>query len=274
MERMKVKKGNLFIYIVLLAVAIAVMFFTRDLSRQHADSTTPYSDTIVVGIQISPMGVSTNGDTLSGFSYEMLRAMTVSKGIKLNIEGFSQVSTAIDRLKKGVYDIVVADIPSATELKDEYLLTIPIYTDHQMLVQRTDSLTHQPPVMCLANLGGDTIFLAKGSPLKSRIISLSHEIGDTIYIIEDDIYNPELMMIRVAQGKIKNALISKQVAENVATEYPNLDTSLELFFNQFQALIIDAKNPDLLNRMDSCITRFKSTPEFDSLVGKYIGRTN
>lgn len=274
MERIKVKKGNLFIYIVLLAVAIAVMFYTRGLSRQHAGSTTPDCDTIVVGIQISPMGVSTNGDTLSGFCYEMLRAMTASETIKLNIEGFTQVSIALDRLKKGIYDIVVADIPSTTELKEEYLLTIPIFTDHQVLVQHTDSLTHLPPVMCQANLGGDTIFIAKGSPLKSRIINLSHEIGDTIYIIEDDIYNPELMMIRVAQGKIKNAVVSKQVAENVAAEYPNLDTSLELFLNQLQSWIIDAKNPELLNRMDSCIIRFKSTPEFDNLVEKYIGRTN
>lgn len=273
MERMKVKKGNLFIYIVLLAVAIAVMFYTRGLSKQHAGGcTTPDSDTIVVGIQITPMGVSTNGDTLSGFCYEMLRAMTASKGIKLDIEGFTQVSTALDRLKKGIYDIVVADIPSTTELKEESLLTIPIFTDHQVIVQRTDSLTHLPPAMCQANLGGDTIFIAKGSPLKSRIINLSHEICDTIF--EDDMYNPEQMMIRVAQGKIKNAVVNKQLADNVATEYPNLDTSLELFSNQFPSWIIDAKNHELLNRMDSCITGFKKTAEFGSLVEKYIGRTN
>lgn len=274
MERMKVKKGNIFIYIVLLAAAIAVMFFTRGLARQHAGSMAADNDTIVVGMQISPMGVSTNGDTLSGFCYDMLREMAASEGVKLNIEGFTQVSTALDRLKKGIYDIVVADIPSTTELKEEYLLTIPVYTDRQVLVQRADSLTHLPPVTCQANLGGDTIYIAKGSPFKSRIINLSHEIGDTIYIIEDDIYSPELLMIRVAQGKIKNAVVNKQVAENVAAEYPNLDTSLELSFNQFQSWVIDARNPELLNRMDSCITRFKSTPEFDRLVEKYIGRTN
>lgn len=192
MERMRVKKGNLFIYIVLLAVAIAVMFFTRNLSRQHAGSATPDSDTIVVGMQISPMGVYTNGDTLSGFCYEMLRAMTASKGIKLNIEGFSQVSSALDRLKKGIYDIVVADIATTAELKDGCLLTIPIYSDRQVLVQHIDSLMHLPPIG-----------------------------GDTIYIIVDNIYNSELG-----------------------------------------------------SRMDSCITRFKNTPEFYSLVGKHIGRTN
>lgn len=274
MERMKLKKGHVIIYLALLAAVFAVMIFTRNLAGKgrvaNANAIEHKNDTICVAIQISPLGVSTNGDTLGGFYYDMIRQMAANEHLALKIDGFTQVTNALNDLEEGKCDIVISDIPITSELRDKYLFTNPIYADRQVLVQLADSVTGLPPISSQADLRGDTVYIAAQSPFLSRLQNLSHELGDTIYVFQDPHYGPEQMMLLTAIGQLKNVVVNEQTARRVAKDYPQLDLSLTLSFNQFQSWAVAPGKPQLLDSLNTWITRFKSTPQFDSLVERYF----
>lgn len=272
MERLKLKKGHIILYLALLAGVFVIMFFTRNLSRKgFAEAGSPdAADSLKVAIQISPIGVSTHGDTLGGFYYDMIRQMAAREHLALKIEGFSQVTNALDNLENGKYDIVISDIPITSELRDRYLFTNPIYADRQTLVQLADSVTGLPPIRTQSDLRGDTVYIAAQSPFMSRLRNLSRELGDTIYVFQDRHYGPEQMMLLTAIGQLKNVVVNEQTARNIAKDYPQLDISVTLSFNQFQSWAVAPEKPRLLDSLNVWIARFKSTPQFEKLVDRYF----
>ena len=274
MERMKLKKGHIILYLGLLVAVFLVMILTRNIAAKgHSASDSAMAqkgDSIRVAIQISPLGVSTNGDTLGGFYYDMIRQMALKEHLALKIDGFTQVTNALTDLAEGKCDIVISDIPITSDLRDRFLFTDPIYADRQVLVQLADSLTGLPPIQSQADLRGDTVFIAAHSPFRSRLQNLSHELGDTIYIFQDPHYGPEQMMLLTAIGQLKNVVVNEQTARNIAKDYPQLDLSLTLSFNQFQSWAVAPDKPQLLDSLNTWIARFKSTPQFDTLVNRYF----
>ena len=271
MERLKLKKGHIFIYMGLLAASLLVMIFTRGIASTHArQGVAARSDTLKIGMQISPIGVSTHGDTLGGFYYDMVRQMAATERLPVKIEAFTQVAKALDDLDNGVYDIVIADIPSTTELKERFNFTNPIYNDRQVLVQLVDKATGQPRLTSYSQLRGDTVFLPADSPFKSRVRNLSKEIGDTIYVVEDEKYGPEQMVIRTAIGEIDNVIVNELVAKSLAGDYPDLDYSITISLNQFQSWAVTNRDGALLDSLNAYIERFKTTEAFKRLVDQYF----
>lgn len=272
MEQLKLKKGHIILYLGLLAAVLLIMIFTRNLAAKgNSDKAFVQArDSLRVAIQISPIGISTHGDTLDGFYYDMIRQMAQKEHLALKIDGFTQVKNALDNLEEGKCDIVISDIPITSELRDRFLFTEPIYTDRQTLVQLTDSVTGLPPIRTQADLRGDTVYLAAQSPFISRLRNLSHELGDTIYIFQDPHYGPEQMMLLTAIGQLKNVVVNEQTARNIAKDYPQLDISLALSFNQFQSWAVAADKPQLLDSLNLWIARFKNTPQYEKLVDKYF----
>lgn len=272
MQRLKMKKGSVWVYLTLLGAVLALLLFTRNLTYRHnatAGTNNP-QDTLVVGMQISHMGVCTNGDTLGGFFYEVMKGMARQENIPVRIEGFAQISTALERLSKNEYDIVVGDIPMTSELKERYLFTDPIHTDRQVLLQRREESSDTLPVASVNALRGQTVHVAEGSPYIGRIRNLSHEIGDTIIIVEEKDYSPELLGIQVALGEIPNAVVSEQLARSLSADYPQLDYSIPISFNQFQSWAIDADNRELLDSVNNMIGRFAKSPQFETITARYL----
>lgn len=274
MERLKLKKGHVVIYIALLAAVFVIMIFTRNIAGKGISDSTANNlsarDSINVAIQISPIGVSTNGDTLGGFYYDMIRQMAEKEHLALKIEAFTQVTSALSDLEDGKYDIVISDIPITSELREKYLFTNPIYADRQTLVQLADSVTGLPPIRTVSDLRGDTVYIAAQSPFMSRLRNLSRELGDTIYVFQDKHYGPEQMMLLTAVGQLKNVVVNEQTARSIAADYPQLDLSVTLSFNQFQSWAVADRKPKLLDSLNVWIDRFKSTPQFEHLVDKYF----
>lgn len=109
MDRLPVKKGNIYIYVALLAAALLLMTITRNLARTNSPTAVKSEDPISIGIEISPSGVTIQGDTLGGYYYESVNRIAAKEGIDLTIDGFTQLPHAIERLNKGEYDIIIAD---------------------------------------------------------------------------------------------------------------------------------------------------------------------
>mgnify|MGYP000674131661 CR=1 FL=1 len=89
-------------------------------------------------------------------------------------------------------------------MRENYLFTEPIVLNKQVLVQRTAEANNgQAPIRNQLDLAQKTLYIPKDSPALLRLQNLGHEIGDTIYVVEDELYSTEQLMIMVAKGDIE-----------------------------------------------------------------------
>ena len=275
MHQKKIIKGRIWVYIIILLCAITLMFSLKKCSSSLPLKQEYYTraggDTINIAIEISPLSLSMADDTISGFYYEILKLIETKKNVPFKFHQFVPLSFALDGLNTGLFDIVVADIPATSNLKEKYLLTQSLYVDHQLLVQQKDKSTGKVDIEDYNQLASDTVWVVKDSPFIDRITNLKEELGcDTIYIIESDDYSSEQLVILTALGEIKRAVVNASVAKEMASDYPQLDINTKISFNQFQVWILKQDNQALCNRFNDWITEIKSSKEYESLLQKYM----
>lgn len=273
----KIKKWQLVLYLLLLVVVIVAMFMLRncgttDKGLVGAHTRADYSssgDTIDVAIEYSPLSFYTYGDTTGGFNYEFLNLLSSSCGLKFKYHPIVSLQYGLKGLKDGTFDVLAAQFPVTRENKEHYLFTSALYLDNQVLVQRNDEgLTINNQL----DLAGDTVNIVKGSPMYDRIISLSREIGDTIYVVQDSVYGPEQLFLMVSTGDIKYAVINESIAKKLALSHPNVDVSQAISFTQFQSLALDKGSKKLCDNLNECILKVKKMPQYNELLKKYFSQ--
>ena len=130
MEPLKLKKGSIIVYLVLLALVLVVMIIARNNAlKGSAENKSEDRDTINVAIQISPIGVTTIGDTLGGIYYDKIRQIAVKQHFHPKINGITNIQSAISDLNNGVFDVVIADttnvILSSEDIKIQIATPLP-----------------------------------------------------------------------------------------------------------------------------------------------------
>lgn len=234
-------------YVLLLVIAAGLMVGMRQCSSRNIperSTTAAGGDTINVAIEISPVGVTTLGDTLGGHYYDMIRNLAAKHGRPLKFHPFTQLQSALAGLDQGLYQIVVSDIPVTSELKNRYLFVNPGEIDRQVLVQLRDS-AGEVAYKTQFDLAGKHVNVPHQSPFISRLRNLSHEIGDTIYVDEDAQYSSEQLIIMTALGEVPNVVVSARVASPMLESYPQLDASLEISLNQFHGWALATRDSTL-----------------------------
>ena len=270
----QIKKWQLILYAVLLVVVIGLMISLKNCGKEQTMVTAnnrvdqaSSGDTIDVAIEYSPLSYYTYGDTTGGFYYELINLMSQTSGFKVKFHPIVSLNTALEGLEKGVYDMVAAQFPVTRDNKDNYLFSEAIYLDKQVLVQRN---TGGIAIQSQLDLAGDTVTIVKGSPMRERIMSLSREIGDTIYVVSDPDYGPEQLFMMVASGDIKYAVINETIARKMAASHPNVDISQAISFSQFQSFIMNKDNAELKHKLDESIKAVKRLPQYNDLIKKYF----
>lgn len=269
-------KGKLPILIALLILVLSSMWLLGRCSRSNESPIAnqfnrPSGDTLVVAIELSPTSYAFNGDSAVGFDYEMLRDIAAAHKLPIVFHPFAPMDYALDGLENGKFDMVVATVPSSSKLQEYFLLTDDVFLDRQVLVRQTDSLSNDtvnmPPQMRML---GDTVWITESSPFRDRLVNLSHELGDTIYIYSDPEYSAEHLVLLTALGEIKQAVVNEAVAKKIAESYPNIDISTPVSLSQFQPWIVRGDKGALRDSLNVWIEQFKSTPEYNRLVEKYL----
>lgn len=267
------KKGNGFIYTALLLAAILAMYVTRRCAvgqpLEFGNIRSSGGDTIDVAIEYAPLVCFTYADTLGGLHYDMLRDLARSHGLILKFHPVTSFEKSLPLVDARVVDLLVADVPMTAEFRERFRYLEPVVVDRQVLVQLRDSSTGRGPISGALDLGGDTVWIAAGSSVESRIRNLGREIGDTIYVVEESDYGPEQLAILTAVGEIPRAVISRRVAQAVAADYPQLDVVTEVSFNQFQSWIVTDRRPALADSLNSWIAAYKQLPAYQSLLRRY-----
>lgn len=268
MKNLELKKGKLMLYFIMLVFVLAAMWGLKECSSGHSDnSERAKGDTINVAIEISPISLSLSEDTLSGFHYDLVRNICKLHSRPVHISAFTNLSSALRQLDNGRYDVVISDIPVISGMKEKYLYTDSIYIDRQVLVRLKESITKG---FAQNDLAGDTIWVSKGSLAVERLHNLSEEIGDTIYVVEDPKYGAEQLVILTALGQIKQAVVNLRYAQKISADYPQLDISTDISFNQFQSWVLAKENTELCDSLNSWISAYKTTEEYSALCKRYF----
>ncbi|MFH8142303.1 MAG: transporter substrate-binding domain-containing protein [Muribaculaceae bacterium] len=250
-KKLEAKKGAVAIYALLLAVALGLMLTARQCSTKRigarADDVAG-GDTLNVAIEISPTGLSLAGDTLSGIYYDLLRETCRRHGQPVKFHPYTRLEDALRWLEEGRCRLVVGDIPVTAELRDRLIFVNPVGVDKQVLVQLAD--TSGVAIRNQFDLARQTVYVARESPYVQRLRNLSHEIGDTIHIVESAEYSPEQLVILTALGEIPRAVVNRSTAESLSARYPSLDISVAISFNQFQSWALSPRDTLLRDTLD------------------------
>lgn len=206
-------------------------------------------------------------DSISGFTHDILEALMSNINFKINITVENDLEKCINGLEKGDYDIIARNIPVNNSLKDKIVFTEPIIQNKLVLVQRIDE--NHKLIRNHLNLAGKTIYTPRLSPASLRLQNLSHEIGDTIYIKEDDLYDTSQLIMKVASGEIKYTVSDIKTAQNLKKLFPEIDIETDIGFTHFEAWAIRKDSPVLLDSINNWIIKFQATKEFMDVYNKY-----
>lgn len=269
---------RIYLYFLLLVVAVATMIGLRyAMNRPEKPPSTPrdYNEIMASGelnvvTDYNSIGYYVSGDSTQGFQLEMMRALEHEWGVQVHLFLENSLDDNLEGLLYHRYDLVARNIPVNSQLKDFFSFTDPISLNKQVLVQRKAAYNDSiEPIRQQLNLAKKTIHVAKDSPAILRLNNLSHEIGDTIFIMEDPTYEAEQLVMMVASGDIDFTVCDEKVARLLSTSLPEIDIETDISFTQLESWAVRRDSPVLLDSLNSWLSRFRETPAFERIFEKY-----
>ena len=270
---MKYKK-RFILYIVLLGMVLFIMHMIRTqiLIPAHAprDIHEIEQDTLRIVTDYTPLSYYISNDTISGFDYELSQLIAKRSGLKVKVYPEVSLKKSIDGLEKKQYDIIGRPIPVTTDSKESFLFTEPILLNKQVLIQRKAEYNNgKAPIRNQLDLAKKQLNIISDAPTRLRIMNLAHEIGDTIYVNEENIYGDEQLIIMVAKGEIEFAVCDETIAQEMSNHYPEIDFSTDISFTQFRSWALRQTSPLLLDSLNVWLKEIKESDEFQKLKMKY-----
>ncbi len=257
---------------------ISAIVATCLLHKEEEEVITPrdYKEILASGelrvtTEYNPVGYFVEGDTISGFHYELIRAFAKDKGLQANIVPEMNLDKQFDGVNNGIYDVIATSILVTSESKDSLItFTVPIHLNKQVLVQRKEE--ESDSTFFIHNqleLAGKTVYIPHSSPISYRIQNLSTEIGDTIIIKELEKYGAEQLIAMVAHGDIDYAVCEASIVRASLEDFPSLDINTPISFNQFYAWAVNKQSTELLSALNEWLNEFMQEKRYKDLLRKY-----
>lgn len=258
MKRLKPKSTNLWKMMICLLLVFALMWFLKRCSKAErspfaVEYVKSQGDTLDIAIELNPTVYSIHADTISGFDYDLISQISKEHKVPIKFHPFVPLKHALDGLEKGDYDIVVAAMPMTSEMKEKFLMTVPVYLDRLLLIQSSDTTGGKKLITSQIELGGDTVWVPSDSPFASRIGNLADEIGDNIYVMTDSALTAEYLFMLVSHGKVKHAVINEKIAKEMVKDYPQVNIATPVSFTQFHSWALNRKDSTLLDSINNWI---------------------
>ncbi len=194
---------------------------------------------------------------LEGFHYQLIRLFAEEHGLALEVIPEMGQSEQNSLLESRACDLIANGRLLTTDIDTTRMrYTHPVTVDRLLLIQRkADADTLCPHLQTPIELAGKTICIPENSPFKQRIQHMMEEIGDSIHVREISRYGSEQLMAMVAHGDICYTVCEENVVRTYLPQYPQLDTSLAIGFNQFYSWVVSAQSPTLLDSLNVWIER-------------------
>ena len=273
---MKVRR-RLNIYLTLLIAALLAMILLQRLISPQEQVLLPrdYNEIMASGemnvvTDYNSIGYYVSGDTALGFQLEMMQALEKEWGVKVNLFLENSLEDNLKGLLEQRYDLIARNIPVNSALRDSFAFTDPITYNRLVLVQRKASFNEgREPIRQHLDLAGKVIHVAADAPAIMRLNNLSHEIGDTILIEENPIYETEQLVMMVASGDIDFTICDKVMAVRLADHFPEIDIDTDISFTQVESWALRPDALHLLDSLNSWLSRFRETRQFDLIFRRY-----
>ena len=265
-------------YLSLLIICLIIMFILRNNLKSETSQIRDYpeilnEDTLRIVTDYNPLSYYVTQDSIIGFDYELANLISKRSGLAVLVFPEVSLSKSLQGLNKNVYDIVGRTLPVTTESKQEYNFTETILLNKQVLIQRKPEFNNNTkPIRNQLDLARKTLYIISDAPTRYRIENLAHEIGDTIYVKEETKYGAEQLVIMVAKGDIEFAVINENIAQQMASEFPEIDYQTDISFTQFQSWALRKTSPVLLDSLNVWLKDIKESAEFQILTKKYFGK--
>lgn len=273
-------KLRLFRYLVPVIIILALIFTFRYCGKQEKPLGHPRDYAAIakegilrVATEYNSISFYVDGDTISGFHYELIQAFARDKRLKAEITPVMSFEERLKGLSEGRYDVIAYGILATSKLKDSLLLTSPIVLNKQVLVQRKENGENNSLyIRNQLDLARRTLHVVKGSPSILRIQNLGNEIGDTIYIKEIEKYGPEQLISLVAHGDIDYAVCDESIARAVADSLSQIDINTAISFTQFYSWAVSKQSPVLLDSLNTWLDKFQKKSEYQKIYKKYYNQ--
>ena len=273
-------KLRLFRYLVPVIIILALIFTFRYCGKQEKPLGHPRDYAAIakegilrVATEYNSISFYVDGDTISGFHYELIQAFARDKRLKAEITPVMSFEERLKGLSEGRYDVIAYGILATSKLKDSLLLTSPIVLNKQVLVQRKENGENDSLyIRNQLDLARRALHVVKGSPSILRIQNLGNEIGDTIYIKEIEKYGPEQLISLVAHGDIDYAVCDESIAQAVADSLSQIDINTAISFTQFYSWAVSKQSPVLLDSLNTWLDKFQKKSEYQKIYKKYYNQ--
>ncbi|MBR1883139.1 MAG: transporter substrate-binding domain-containing protein [Muribaculaceae bacterium] len=266
------RNGQAVLYVALLLTVVAGMYALSRCDRPVDAVTDAASggDTIDVAIEYAPITYYAYDDTLGGYDYDLLRKVSEYAHRAMKFHPIVTLQRGIEGLANGTYDVLVAQYPMTASDRERFLFTEPVYIDKQVLVQRRPAI-----VRSQFDLAGDTVWVVKSSPMAARIEGLSRELGDTIHVMADHSYGAEQLVMLVAGGEVRYAVVNRALATGMAKKLPQVDVSVDISLSQFQAWVLARDNQVLCDSLNSWLRHVKNDAKaMSELQRRYFAKSD
>lgn len=205
-----------------------------------------------------------------GFQLDMLRKFSDHILLPLEIIVEDNYSKSLQLLNSAKCDVIASNITVLKERKKHFTFSEPIIQTRQVLIQRKKNNEDTAFIKNVLDLRHKTVNVKTNSAFHDRLVNLSEEIGDTIYIMDKDSYTTEMLIKQVSMGLIDYTVANEHVARVNAQYYSNIDYSIPLSFEQNTAWVLRKNSPTLEIVLNKWLQHFKEGRYFSAIYHKYF----
>lgn len=214
-----------------------------------------------------------------GFEYEVLKEFANELGVELEIKIINNLDNLTEMLNSGEGDIIACNYTVTRERSKSIDFSIPFIRTPQVLIQRKPEGWEKMEKANLekklirdpALLANKKVHVWKNSSYYQRLSHLQDEIGDTIFIVEEDgKMGTEEMIEMVAEGLIDYTITEANIASVNQRFFENIDIETEISVRQKIAFGLRKASPLLSARLDKWLNAFMDKKTFKYLKGKYF----
>lgn len=262
----------LYIFLLLLAIcAMGVLTFYKSTHIPERDYPEINEEGILrIVTEYNQSNYYLSGDKIEGFQYELSKIIAELSGLEVFVYLEMSLEKSFEGLSRNQYDIIARNIPTTSDLKQSYLFVDPIVLNRQVLVQRTEKDDNDTEVIRNhLDLAKKTLYIPKNSPALLRLQNLQHEIGDSIFIVEEPLYSSEQLIIMVAKGDIDYAVCDLQIARLSQKQLSEIDIKTDISFTQLQSWAIRKNAPVLLDSLNHWFNQIKEDGTFSKIYQEY-----
>lgn len=271
-----VRRVGRIVILVLMGTIIAWILAKKEMSPLIIGAPRDYPEIATEGVlhvvtDYGPLSLQAEGDSINGFHYELVNDFAHDHGLKLDIHPQMEFGDQLDGLACGRYDLIAAGIPLTTEVRDSLLLSLPLLTNRQLLVQRKPLTAEDSArfVKSQIDLAQKRIHLVKNSPALMRIHHMASEMADTIYVEEVDRYGAEQLLFLVAHGDLDYAVCDEKTVRAAIDSLPQLDVHVAIGFTQLYAWGVSKESHALMDSINTWLAHYLSSNRGRALYRKY-----